>query len=180
MTRRKIPCRTGESNLCQRRANLTLYQLSYIPGSRACYSCSLLTLWIIHNVLLVTDHHHLLLLLPTDALDHSQCAVGYWSSSLDPSSRALSEKKNHDFTVCFRWTDHEKNALVWSVSVIKKQSKNKNANKDHRDVKSLCSEDTIGEKDIKGSEILVEKQMRLRLLNWKKWVIWTSFLLRLP
>ena len=28
---RKIPCRTGESNLSQRRAGPTLYQLSYIP-----------------------------------------------------------------------------------------------------------------------------------------------------
>ena len=28
---RKIPCRTGESNLPQRRAGPTLYQLSYIP-----------------------------------------------------------------------------------------------------------------------------------------------------
>ena len=28
---RKIPCRTGESNLPQRRAGSTLYQLSYIP-----------------------------------------------------------------------------------------------------------------------------------------------------
>ena len=27
----KIPCRTGESNLRQRRAGPTLYQLSYIP-----------------------------------------------------------------------------------------------------------------------------------------------------
>ena len=30
---RKIPCRTGESNLRQRRAGTTLYQLSYIPVS---------------------------------------------------------------------------------------------------------------------------------------------------
>ena len=30
---RKIPCRTGESNLRQRRAGPTLYQLSYIPTS---------------------------------------------------------------------------------------------------------------------------------------------------
>ena len=29
---RKIPCRTGESNLRQRRAGTTLYQLSYIPA----------------------------------------------------------------------------------------------------------------------------------------------------
>ena len=29
---RKIPCRTGESNLRQRRAGPTLYQLSYIPS----------------------------------------------------------------------------------------------------------------------------------------------------
>ena len=29
---RKIPCRTGESNLPQRRAGSTLYQLSYIPA----------------------------------------------------------------------------------------------------------------------------------------------------
>ena len=29
--RRKMPCRTGESNLRQRRAGLTLYHLSYIP-----------------------------------------------------------------------------------------------------------------------------------------------------
>ena len=29
---RKIPCRTGESNLRQRRAGLTLDQLSYIPA----------------------------------------------------------------------------------------------------------------------------------------------------
>ena len=29
---RKIPCRTGESNLRQRRAGPTLYQLSYIPA----------------------------------------------------------------------------------------------------------------------------------------------------
>ena len=28
---RKIPCRTGESNLCQRRAGPTLYRMSYIP-----------------------------------------------------------------------------------------------------------------------------------------------------
>ena len=28
---RKIPCRTGESNLRKRRAGPTLYQLSYIP-----------------------------------------------------------------------------------------------------------------------------------------------------
>ena len=28
---RKIPCRTGESNLCRRRAGPMLYQLSYIP-----------------------------------------------------------------------------------------------------------------------------------------------------
>ena len=28
---RKIPCRTGESNLRRRRAGPTLYQLSYIP-----------------------------------------------------------------------------------------------------------------------------------------------------
>ena len=27
---RKIPCHTGESNLCQRRADLTFYKLSYI------------------------------------------------------------------------------------------------------------------------------------------------------
>ena len=31
-TIRKIPCRTGESNLPQRRAGPTLYQLSYIPA----------------------------------------------------------------------------------------------------------------------------------------------------
>ena len=31
---RKIPCRTGESNLPQRRAGPTLYQLSYIPTPR--------------------------------------------------------------------------------------------------------------------------------------------------
>ena len=30
-TGRKIPCRTGESNLRERRAGPTLYQLSYIP-----------------------------------------------------------------------------------------------------------------------------------------------------
>ena len=30
---RKIPCRTGESNLRKRRAGPTLYQLSYIPAS---------------------------------------------------------------------------------------------------------------------------------------------------
>ena len=30
-SRRKIPCRTEESNLPQRRAGPTLYQLSYIP-----------------------------------------------------------------------------------------------------------------------------------------------------
>ena len=30
---RKIPCRTGELNLPQRRAGPTLYQLSYIPTS---------------------------------------------------------------------------------------------------------------------------------------------------
>ena len=29
---RKIPCRTGESNLRQRRGGPTLYQLSYIPA----------------------------------------------------------------------------------------------------------------------------------------------------
>ena len=29
---RKIPCRTGKSNLPQRRASPTLYQLSYIPA----------------------------------------------------------------------------------------------------------------------------------------------------
>ena len=29
---RKIPCRTGESNLPERRAGPTLYQLSYIPN----------------------------------------------------------------------------------------------------------------------------------------------------
>ena len=29
---RKIPCRTGESNLRQWRAGPTLYQLSYIPA----------------------------------------------------------------------------------------------------------------------------------------------------
>ena len=28
---RKIPCRTGESNMRQRRAGLPLYQLSYLP-----------------------------------------------------------------------------------------------------------------------------------------------------
>ena len=28
---RKIPCRIGESNLCQRRVGSTLYRLSYIP-----------------------------------------------------------------------------------------------------------------------------------------------------
>ena len=28
---RKIPCHTGESNLCQWRAGLMLYQMSYIP-----------------------------------------------------------------------------------------------------------------------------------------------------
>ena len=31
---RKLPCRTGESNLLQRRAGSTLYQLSYIPARR--------------------------------------------------------------------------------------------------------------------------------------------------
>ena len=31
---RKIPCRTGESNLCQRRASPMLYQLSYIPNPK--------------------------------------------------------------------------------------------------------------------------------------------------
>ena len=30
-SRRKIPCRTGESNLRQRRAGQMLYQLSYLP-----------------------------------------------------------------------------------------------------------------------------------------------------
>ena len=30
-TGRKIPCRTGESNLRERRAGPTLYQLSYVP-----------------------------------------------------------------------------------------------------------------------------------------------------
>ena len=29
---RKIPCRTGDSNLNQQRAGPTLYQLSYIPA----------------------------------------------------------------------------------------------------------------------------------------------------
>ena len=29
---RKVPCRTGESNLLERRACPTLYQLSYIPA----------------------------------------------------------------------------------------------------------------------------------------------------
>ena len=32
---RKIPCRTRESNLCQRRASPMLYQLSYIPTHSA-------------------------------------------------------------------------------------------------------------------------------------------------
>ena len=41
---RKIPCRTGESNLRQRRAGPTLYQLSYIPGQKLTgvyYICSI-------------------------------------------------------------------------------------------------------------------------------------------
>ena len=33
--RRKIPCRTGDSNLCRRRDGPMLYQLSYIPPSPA-------------------------------------------------------------------------------------------------------------------------------------------------
>ena len=44
---RKIPCRTGESNLRQRRAGPTLYQMSYIPTpksfqivQRKCQSCA--------------------------------------------------------------------------------------------------------------------------------------------
>ena len=37
---RKIPCRTGESNLRQQRAGSTLYQLSYIPTHRRFEQCS--------------------------------------------------------------------------------------------------------------------------------------------
>ena len=37
---RKIPYRTGESNLRQRRAGPTLYQLSYIPALFALHSQS--------------------------------------------------------------------------------------------------------------------------------------------
>ena len=34
---RKIPCRTGKSNMRQRRAGPTLYQLSYIPAPIFCH-----------------------------------------------------------------------------------------------------------------------------------------------
>ena len=41
---RKIPCRTGESNLRRRRAGLMLYQLSYIPSPLTSPSNSLVCL----------------------------------------------------------------------------------------------------------------------------------------
>ena len=40
---RKIPCRTWESNLCQRRASPMLYQLSYIPTQVT--KCGLFCVW---------------------------------------------------------------------------------------------------------------------------------------
>ena len=54
---RKIPCRTGESNLRQRRAGPTLYQLSYIPAPLFCVHCYVfvnffIALWGIHKVFL--------------------------------------------------------------------------------------------------------------------------------
>ena len=42
---RKIPCRTGESNLRQRRARLMLYQLSYIPTPSS-KNCLWVFVWI--------------------------------------------------------------------------------------------------------------------------------------
>ena len=46
---RKIPCRTGESSLPQRRADATLYQLSYIPTPRDVKQ---------HLLCFPTDSHH--------------------------------------------------------------------------------------------------------------------------
>ena len=43
LAQRKIPCRTGESNLPNRRAGLTLYQLGYVPTP---------------SILRITDHQY--------------------------------------------------------------------------------------------------------------------------